>query len=586
MSTSSSAAKAALAPCRTALRGPRVVALVLSVVGAQLAIAGSSNAQITGGRNEVFAGSELESYLRYLQTAGKSQEYPWSMRNFSALEIDELAAKDSAHPWARRYDLQRKVNGRGFQWDYVRPKASFYLNSAYAYGGNDGAVWQGKGLTTAVQGGISARWRSFSASIAPVAFRAENQSFPLMANGETGALRFADGQWAQYIDRPQRFGTLPYSRIDPGQSWVRFDGFGVAAGVSTANQWWGPSNDFPYILGNNAPGFPHAFFGTSKPANIWIAKLHTRVFYGQLDQSPYSSVTGPDYFASFFQPGKKRFMAGLVGILEPRGVPGLEIGGTRFFHATMDDLGYFFSAYGLKLPFQGLLKLGLPSQSDTLVQGTTQALKENQLATVFLRWAPPGRGLDVYGEYGREDHSLDTRDLILQPDHSASVNIGFRKVWVSPRSMHAVRGEVFTYQASPGSRTRGEGQTYLHGVLRQGHTQRGQMLGANLGPGSGSAQVLAFDRFSTTGRITAFVTREVQREVVRRIVFHPATGWAPVGAPLEKPVDAITSIGGEVKRFIGPVDVLGRMIVNVNLNRYFLADRTNANFALEIRQNF
>lgn len=587
MSTSSPAAKAALAPCPTALRGPRVVALVLSLVGAQLVVAGSCDAQMTGGRNEVFAGSELESYLRYLQTAGKSQEYPWSMRDFSPLEIDELAAKDSAHPWARRYDLQRKANARGFQWDYVRPKASFYLNTAYAYGSNDGAVWQGKGLTTAVQGGVSARWRGFSASIAPVAFRAENQSFPLMANGETGALRFADGHWAQYIDRPQRFGTLPYSRIDVGQSWLRFDGFGVAAGVSTANQWWGPSNNFPYILGNNAPGFPHVFFGTSKPANIWIAKLHTRVFYGQLDQSPYSSVTGPDYFASFFQPGKKRFMAGLVGILEPRGVPGLEIGGTRFFHATNDDLGYFLSAYELKLPLQGFLKAGLPTQSDTLVLGTTQALKENQLATVFLRWVPPGRGLDVYGEYGREDHSLDTRDLTLELDHSASVNIGFRKVWVSPRNMHAVRGEVFTYEASPGSRTRGEGQTYVHGVLRQGHTQRGQMLGANVGAGAGSAQVLAFDRFSTTGRMTAFVTREVQHQLFRHLVYRPGQGWcAGACAPVEKPVDAITSIGGEVKRFIGPVDVLGRMIVNVNLNRYFLADRTNANFALEIRQNF
>lgn len=527
----------------------------------------------------MFAGSELESYLRYLQTAGKSQEYPWSMRAFSPLEIDELAATDSAHPWAGRYDLQKKPTAPGFQWDYVRPKATAYLNSAYAYGGNDGAVWQGKGFTTALQGGLSARWGPFSASLAPIAFRAENQSFPLMANGETGLLQFGDGVWVNYIDRPQRFGTTAYSRLDVGQSWLRFDGFGVAAGLSTANDWWGPSNDYPYILGNNAAGFPHVFFGTSKPADIWIAKLHTRVFYGQLDQSPYSSVSGPDYFASFSEPGTKRFMAGLVGILQPRGVPGLEIGGTRFFHATRDELGFSFSAYDLKLPFQGLLKAGLPSQSDTLVLGTTQALKENQLATVFLRWAPPGRGLDVYGEYGREDHSTDTRDLILEPDHSSSFNIGFRKVWLSARSMNAVRGEVFTYEGASGSRNRGQGQTYLHGVLRQGHTQRGQMLGANVGAGSGSAQVLAFERFNSSGRMTAFVSREVQHQVPRPIAYRS-------GPAIENPVDAITSIGGEVKRFVGPIDVAARMSVNFDLNRYFLADRTNANFAVEIRQNF
>lgn len=557
------------------------VALVFSFVSVNLAIAESCDAQVQGqtGRNEVFAGSDLESYLRYLQTAGKSHEYPWSMRAFSPLEVDSLAATDAAHPWASRYDLQRKPRTRGFQWDYVRPKVSSYLNTAFAYGGNDGAVWQGKGLTTAVQGGISARWGPFSASIAPIAFRAENQFFPLMPNGETGVLRFADGQWAQYIDRPQRFGTEVYSRFDPGQSWVRFDGYGVAAGVSTANDWWGPTDTYPYVLGNNAAGFPHVFFGTATPANIWIAKLHTRVFYGELAQSDYSSVSGPDYFTSFEQPGTKRFMAGLVAILQPRGVPGLEVGGSRFFHAVKDNLGYSFSEYELKLPFQGLLKGGLPTQTDTIVLGTFQGLKENQLASVFLRWAPPGRGLDVYGEYGRDDHAADKRDLILEPDHSASFNIGFRKVWVSPRRVRAVRGEVFTYEASPGSRVRGEGTTYLNGVLRQGHTQRGQMLGANVAPGGGSAQFFAFDHFSTTGRLTAFITREVQHQVRYPIVYSS-------GPAIEKPVDAITSIGGEVKRFVGPVDVLARASVNVDLNRYFVADRANANFAIEVRQSF
>jgi len=551
---------------------------VLAVIVAH-GVPNAAFAQNLGGRSEVFAGTELESYLRYMQTAGKTAEYPWSMRAFSPLEIDEISITDTGHPWAARYDLQKKPKVRGLQWDYVRPRLSFFLNTAYAYGGNDGAVWQGKGLTTAMQTGITARWGPFSASVAPVAFRSENQSFPLMANGETGRMRFADGQFAQYLDRPQRFGTTPYGRFDLGQSWIRFDGYGTSVGVSTGNEWWGPSNTYPPILGNNAPGFLHVFVGTAKPANIWIAKLHTRVFYGQLDQSSYSSVTGPDYFVSFGQPGKKRFMAGLVGILQPRGAPGLEIGGTRFFHAANDALGYSFSTYDLKLPLQGLLKRNLPTQIDTFYLGTNQALKENQLATLFLRWAPPGRGLDVYGEYGREDHSLDKRDLIMEPDHSASMNIGFRKVWVSPLSMHAVRGEVYTYQGSGGARTRGEGHTYTHGVLRQGHTQRGQMLGANVGAGSGSAQIFAFDRFNTKGRMTAFVSREVQHEIRYPQVYRS-------GPALEKAVDAITSVGAEVNRFFGPFDVLGRTMVNVDLNRFFLADRTNLNFALEVRQNF
>ena len=143
--------------------------------------------------------------------------------------------------------------------------------------------------------------------------------------------------------------------------------------------------------------------------------------------------------------------------------------------------------------------------------------------------------------------------------------------------MDAVRGEVFTYEASPGTRSGAEGQTYLHGILRQGHTQRGQMLGANVGPGSGSAQIIAFDHFNSEGRTTVFLSREVQHEL--RYVYQS-------GKPIERPVDAITTFGGEAKRFIGPVDVLARIGLNVDLNRYFRADRTNGNFALEVRQNF
>jgi hypothetical protein len=558
--------------------------LRLSIVG--LAMAGCSLLSAervlaqgnVGGRSEVFAGSDLESYLRYLQTLGKSKSYPWSIRAFSPSEIDRLAAKDSAHPWAKRYDLQRHAH-HGLEVDYVRPTVAFYINTAFPYGGNDGAVWQGKGLTTSMQGGFSLRWGPFSGVLAPIAFRAENQSFPLMANGETGRLRFADGQLPLDIDRPQQFGTAPYSRIDFGQSEFRFDGFGVAAGVSNANQWWGPTNTFPYLLGNNAAGFRHFFLGTSQPANVWIARLHGRLVYGALDQSSYSSVIGPHYFVSFAEPGKVRFMAGLIGTLVPRGIDGLEIGGARFFHGPTDNLGYWFSVHDLALPLQGLYKKYLPIETDTLVFGGNQAVKENQLASVWLRWAPPGSGFEVYGEFGREDHALDKRDIILEPDHSSSMNIGFRRAWLASNVMSAIRGEVFSYEATGGTRTRGEGQTYVHGVLRQGHTEFGQMLGADVGPASGSAQQFAYDRFNSRGRMTAFVVRQVQHELRFPNIYRR-------GPALEKAVDVMNSVGGEVSRFVGPFDVLARATYTLDMNRYFRADQSNGNFALQIRQNF
>lgn len=552
--------------------------MVIAAVVMTAALTGTNaSAQTLGGRSEVYAGSELESYLRYLQTLGKSQPTVWSLRGLSPSEIDALAPIDSAHPWSARYDFGKQTR-TGLQVDYVRPTMGFVLNSSYPFGGNDGPIWVGKGVTSWAQTGVSARWGPFSAKLAPIAFRAGNQSFALMANGQVGNLIFADGQLPGEIDRPQRFGNAPYARIDPGESTLRVDVAGIAAGISTASNWWGPTVEFPYILGNNSGGFPSAFVGTSKPVNIGIGHAHGRVVYGYLDQSPYSSVTGKDYFESYLSPGKRRFMAGLVGILQIRGAPGLEIGGMRFFHSAMDSSG--ITSKDISLPWQNLLKSRIKPE-DTTVFGDDRSLRENQLASIFFRWAPPGNGLDFYGEYGREDFSANIHDFLLEPDHSSTVNLGFRKAWMkSGGTMNAARAEFFSYEAPAGTRTRGEGLIYLHQPLRQGHTYRGQMLGANTGAGSGSAQLFALERYTTGGRIKGFFSRVTQREVSAREEPYSS------GPALRKPEDVQFSLGTELARFIGPFDVTGRLVLTSEANRYFASDKSNANFVLIVRQGF
>jgi hypothetical protein len=264
-------------------------------------------------------------------------------------------------------------------------------------------------------------------------------------------------------------------------------------------------------------------------------------------------------------------MAGLVATLLPRGATGLEIGGARFFHAARDSSGFTSHVFGL--PFESLFK----KQAQDAAQNDITSLRDNQLASLFLRFAPPGTGFDVYAEYGREDYSADNRDLVLEPDHEATVNMGFRKAWLSRGGMRVLRGEVFNYEAPAGDRTREEGRVYLHGVLRQGHTNRGQLLGSEVGAGTGGAQTVAFDRYTTSGRLTAFVSR---------VVTHEVRTFYRSGAAAGNTVDEINSIGVEGLRFIGPFDVMARLVLAVDLDRNFLADRANGNFVLGVRQNF
>ena len=129
-------------------------------------------------------GSEYEDYLRALQIAGKVPLYPWSIRGFSRREIERLALADSTGPWALKNRFSRSNLAAG----PLTLGGTF--NSAYPYGANDGPLWAGRGLTVAASGGVSGHIGPLSFSLAPMAFRAANRPFDLLANGQTGNLAY------------------------------------------------------------------------------------------------------------------------------------------------------------------------------------------------------------------------------------------------------------------------------------------------------------------------------------------------------------------------------------------------------------
>src|SRR5678816_1038050 len=140
-------------------------------------------------------------------------------------------------------------------------------------------------------------------------------------------------------------------------------------------------------------------------------------------------------------------------------------------------------------------------------------IADNQLISVFARWVLPRSGFEISAEYGRDDHSYDFRDLEQEIDHSRAYSIGARKVFKeSAASMTAGRMEIMNFQLPQLARYRGEGEMYVHGLIRQGHTYKGQMLGADVGVGTGAGSVTAVDHFTPKGRWTASWTRIVRQE--------------------------------------------------------------------------
>jgi hypothetical protein len=193
--------------------------------------------------------------------------------------------------------------------------------------------------------------------------------------------------------------------------------------------------------------------------------------------------------------------------------------------------------------------------------------ESNQLASVFVRWLAPRSGFEVYGEFGREDHSFDSRDLLQEVDHASTLGLGFRKAWLRANDLLTLQGEILDYRTPNLWRHRGEGAIYYHTVVRQGHTQRGQLLGADLGIGSAQGMSLAVTRRSRIAR-----SGVAWRSRVRRDATIPET---------EPDMQHVVS--AEHTIFRGPLEIGGTVGGVYEFNRDWQGDARNLFASLILR---
>ncbi|HUF66475.1 MAG TPA: capsule assembly Wzi family protein [Gemmatimonadaceae bacterium] len=326
----------------------------------------------------------------------------------------------------------------------------------------------------------------------------------------------------------------------------------------------GPATVYPILLGNNAGGFPHLFLGTARPLLLRIIRVHGRVDWGVLSQSSFSPVTGETYYESVERPGTRRFMGGAVVVLQPVFLPGLEVGAARFIHEGWPAGGLTSRHFGV--PFQTLYKKDLVQDfTDSLI-----ASGQNQLLSVFARWAVYQAAIEFYAERGKDDHNWDRRDLIVETEHSASTTFGFAKVWPGAGNLTALRAEVINYASPANAELRHEPGFYPHGVVRQGHTHRGQLLGASIGAGSGAGARVSLERYNSAGKYSVSIARE----------------------QLDRRVDALdTTVESQVKTMLQLETIrftrLGNITAKVGLTNAihwnFGDDRTNWSFMLGTR---
>src|SRR5690606_41861175 len=114
-----------------------------------------------------------------------------------------------------------------------------------------------------------------------------------------------------------------------------------------------------------------------------------------------------------------RYCSGMVLSYQPKWVPGFSVGLARSFPTSATPTFNSLRDY---------LPILLPASKKGTSDDSESSDAYDQQISVFFRWVVPAAHAEIYGEYARNDHAWDYRDLTVQLDHTRAYTVGLRKL--------------------------------------------------------------------------------------------------------------------------------------------------------------
>ena len=385
----------------------------------------------------------------------------------------------------------RDSSTSGFRWSIIGPVVDATWNSQLPFSIDDGSLWAGRGINSRLTAGVRANLGPLRVQVAPEFMRSENKAFRLAPSGIPGrsdyAAPFHYGPVS--IDLPVRFGSVPFTTIDPGQSAVWGSLGQIDVGAATENQWWGPGIQNALIMSDNAPGIPHAFIRTNRPLHTDIGDFEAKLIAGGLTESLYFDRDSSN---------DRRSISGVIATYAPSVEPNVSFGVARTVYSPAPQSSDVAS-HALDALFRGST-----TRSDSTATG---AHGFDQLFSLFGRWVFPQSGFEVYGEWARMLPPSSLRQLLVDPQYTQGYTVGLQYAGnVQPDAVLRVQGEVSFLDQTPASRAADTLTFYTSRAVPQGYTQRGQLIGAAIGPG-GSSEFLAIDYMPRAWDVGVFAQR-------------------------------------------------------------------------------
>lgn len=269
------------------------------------------------------------------------------------------------------------------------------------------------------------------------------------------------------------------------------------------------------MMSNNAQGFEHITFNTTRPIKSPVGNFEWQIVTGRLESSGFAP---PDTTRTFtgnllYLPKEEdwRYFQGFSVSYTPKWIPGLSLGITRWTQAYSEFIKRtddYFPAFS-----------NLFRNNDDNTGGRDESQRD-QAAGIFMRWVWPDSKAEIYAEFHRNDASANFRDLILDAEHSSATTLGIQKLFdLKKEGRHLQFNWEWTQMAQSGGRILRNGFSwYIHSKVRHGYTHNGEVLGSAIGPGS-NVHYLSLAWTEGTNRFGAAFERLVHNNDFLRFAF-------------------------------------------------------------------
>lgn len=513
-----------------------------------------SSTDAAGSSRYLSPGDIRLRYLRLLQLTGDAEALSLTIQ---PVRLDLNHTGSAGARWAGHYPLLFGNNESSrLTFSLLPVQLHSVVNSDFPEGWNDGVLWAGRGISSQLDFGVNAWLHPITIQFAPTLYYSQNRDFTTVKSTTDGFSPIIYPWYNGRIDMPQRFGDESLSGFDWGQSFIAADAGGFRVSYSTQNLWWGPARHNPIIMSSNAPGFPHLSLRNTVPLKLQ-GSWNANIIWGKLLESDWFDDV-PD--------NNERFLTGMVFDWQLKFVPGLTLGASRVFYQYVPANGLALKDY--LVFFSTLFKKPLATPDNP--EGNDET---DQMISIFMRWLFPESGLEIYGEWARNDHNWDFRDFLQEPDHSRAYTVGLVKGFQGNRADYYMGLELTQIGRSMTILSRATPTYYQHHIVRQGYTHRGQVIGAGIGPGSES-QMIEFTRVGNRG------LTEVSLHRVRWDNDTYFSQIAPTQVYHAHDVSYISSIGAVFLR--GSYSFQPRLSYTWRLNRNFVMDEDAHNLRLNL----